>query len=253
MIFAPDCLEGKRVLVSGASSGLGQATAVQMSRCGASIVLCGRDRERLEATLSDLSGSDHQVVAADISSADTAYAMTKTAIADGGPLHGVFYSAGQSTVAPVRLTKDKHLDEAFGAAVFGAFGVARAVSGKGALVDKGSLIFMSSVAATRGRQGMSAYSASKAAIGGLVRSMAIELAPRGIRVNGIAAGAVATAMHNNFADNVNEEMLASYRNLHLLGFGEPDDVANYAVFLMSDAARWVTGQDILLDGGYTAK
>lgn len=253
MIFAQDCLAGRRVLVTGASSGLGQATAILMSRCGASLVLCGRDRERLEATLLELTGNDHQLVAADLSSADSAFAMTKAAIAEGGPLHGVFYSAGQSIVTPVRLTKDKQLQDAFGAALFGAFGVARAVCGKGAMADGGSLIFMSSVSAVRGRQGMAAYSASKAGIGGLVRSLAVELAPRGIRANGIAAGAVATAMHENFAESVSAEMLANYRDLHPLGFGKPDDVANCAVFLMSEAARWVTGQDLLIDGGYAAK
>lgn len=253
MIFASDCLDGKRVLVTGASSGLGRETAIQMSRCGASIVLCGRNQERLEATLGGLSGGGHQIVTADLSDADSAFAMTKAAIVEGGALSGVFYSAGESIVAPVRMTKNRQLEEAFAAGLYGAFGVARAISGKGGMADGGSLIFMSSVAAIRGRQGMAAYSAAKAGIGGLVRSLAIELAPRRIRANGIAAAAIETAMHDELTSSLNEEMLADYRDLHLLGFGRPEDVANYAVFLMSDAARWITGQILSLDGGYTVR
>lgn len=253
MIFAPDCLVGRRILVTGASSGLGREAAVQMSRCGATIILAGRSETRLGETRERLTGDHHQMVSADLSDADTADAMVKTTVAEGGPLHGVFYSAGESVLAPVRTTKTAQLEQVFGAGLFGAFGVARALSRKGALADGGSLAFMSSVSATRGRRGMAAYSATKAGIGGLVRSLAIELAPRGIRVNAIAAGAVVTAMHDEFAETVSEEMVNNYQDLHLLGFGRPEDIGYAAVFLMSDASRWITGQNLPVDGGYTAK
>jgi NAD(P)-dependent dehydrogenase (short-subunit alcohol dehydrogenase family) len=253
MIFASDCLAGRRILVTGASSGLGRATAVELSRAGATIVLAGRNEARLAAAAAELSGSGHQTVSADLSTADAADAMVKDAVAAGGPLHGLFYSAGESVLAPVRTTKAAQLEQVFGAGLFGAFGAARALSRKGAMVDGGSLAFMSSVSATRGRRGMAAYSATKAAIGGLVRTLAIELAPRAIRVNAIAAGAVVTAMHDEFAETVSEEMVANYKDLHLLGFGRPEDIGHAAVFLMSEASRWITGQNLPVDGGYTAK
>lgn len=253
MIFAPDCLAGRRILVTGASSGLGREAAIQVARCGATVILAGRNEERLAETASSLSGMGHRTVACDLSNADSADALLKGIVAEGGPLHGVFHSAGESVLAPVRTTKTQQLEQVFGAALFGAFGLARAASRKGALNDGGSLVFMSSVSATRGRRGMAAYSATKAGVGGLVRTLAIELAPRGIRVNAIAAGAVVTAMHEDFAGVVSEEMVRNYRDLHLLGFGRPEDIGYSVVFLMSDAARWITGQDLPVDGGYTAR
>ena len=253
MIFARDCLSGKRILVTGASSGLGREAAIYLSRCGAQVVLAGRDETRLMATLAQLDGKGHETLNADISTADAADEMVKQAVATVGSLHGLFYSAGESVLAPVRATKSAQLEQAFGAGLFGAFGAARALSRKGAMADGGSIVFMSSVSATRGRRGMAAYSASKAAVGGLVRTLAIELAPRDIRVNAISAGAVVTAMHDQFADTVSDEMVTNYRDLHLLGFGRPEDIAYSAIFLMSEASRWITGQNLPIDGGYTAK
>jgi NAD(P)-dependent dehydrogenase (short-subunit alcohol dehydrogenase family) len=253
VIFSPDCLAGRLILVTGASSGLGRETAIQLSRVGARVALTGRNQERLEQTRAELQGDGHLAITADLSSDEPADALVKQVVSEGGPLHGIFYSAGESVLAPVRTTKKQHLDAVFGSGVFGAFGVARACSRKGAMVDGGSLVFMSSVSATRGRRGMAAYSAAKAAIGGLVRTLANELAPRAIRVNAIAAGAIVTAMHEEFAETVSDEMVTNYQDLHLLGFGRPDDVANAAIFLLSDGSRWITGTNLPIDGGYTAK
>lgn len=253
MIFASDCLAGRRILVTGGSSGLGRETAVQLSRCGASVLLAGRNEERLQQTRELMSGDGHALIAADLSDIDAADDMVKRAVSAGGALHGIFYSAGESVLAPVRTTKAQHIETVFGAGLFGAFGVARAASRKGALADGGSLVFMSSVSASRGRRGMAAYSAAKAAIGGLVRTLAIELAPRSVRVNAIAAGAVITAMHTDFAETVSDDMVSNYQDLHLLGFGQPEDIGYCAAFLMSDASRWITGQNLPVDGGYTAK
>ncbi len=119
--------------------------------------------------------------------------------------------------------------------------------------DGGSVVFMSSVVALRGRRGMVAYSSAKAATSGAVRGLAIELADRGIRVNAIAAGAIETGIHDDVVARLGEEMVASYKALHPLGFGHLDDIANAALFLLSDAARWITGIDLSVDGGYAAK
>jgi NAD(P)-dependent dehydrogenase (short-subunit alcohol dehydrogenase family) len=100
---------------------------------------------------------------------------------------------------------------------------------------------------------MVAYSAAKAAVDGMVRALAAELAGRRIRVNSIISGAVATAMHNDFVETVNATLVDNYRNLHLLGFGEPSDIADAATFLLSDASTWITGTSLVVDGGYTAK
>ncbi len=141
----------------------------------------------------------------------------------------------------------------FGSAVYAAAGLARAAAQKGGLKDEGSLVFMSSVAGSSGQVGMSAYSAAKAAVDGMVRSLACEFAPRRIRVNAIAAGAVRTPMHDRLTHGAADEVLGNYENMHLLGFGEPEDIANAAAFLLGPAGRWITGTTWVIDGGYLCK
>lgn len=254
MIFAPDSLSGKHIVVTGASSGLGQAAAVHLSALGASLSIVGRDEGRLGATLSSLaSGGTHAAHAADVGEFGGADALIQRIVTESGAIDGLFHSAGSSLVMPMRLTKEAQVEDLFGAAVMGALGMAKALSRKAAMNDGGALVFMSSVSAVRGRRGMVAYSAAKAATSGMVRALAIELAERRIRVNSITAGAVETAMHKSFVDSVSDELVAGYRDLHPLGFGQPDDVASAVAFLLSDASRWITGIDLPVDGGYAAK
>jgi NAD(P)-dependent dehydrogenase (short-subunit alcohol dehydrogenase family) len=156
-------------------------------------------------------------------------------------------------VLPVKLLRNRHLDEVFGAGVRGAFGIARAAAKKNVLADGGSLVLMSSVASVCGRPALSAYCAAKAAVDGLVRSLAVEFADRRIRVNSITAGAVETAMHKDFVRSISDAARKDYEDFHLLGFGKPEDVANAALFLLSDAGRWITGTAMAVDGGAAAK
>lgn len=253
MIFSPDAFSGRRILVTGASSGLGRATAVELAQHGARLALVGRSEERLVETQAKLAGEGHSIHALDISDAEVSADAVQAIAKSHGVLSGIFHSAGTAIILPARVTKSRHLDDVFGAGVRGAFGVARAAAKKGVLEDGGSLVFMSSVSALRGRQGMSAYSAAKAAVDAMVRVLAWELAERRIRVNSIIAGAVETAMHQDFVGTANEELVRNYRDLHLLGFGKPEDIAMAAMFLLSDASRWVTGTNMVVDGGYTAK
>jgi NAD(P)-dependent dehydrogenase (short-subunit alcohol dehydrogenase family) len=243
-------LANRKIVVAGASSGLGRAAALSLADAGAELVLLGRNEERLR-DVSDRTGG-HRWMSVNLTSDDAADDAIRAIAADGA-IHGVFHSAGTSLVAPMRMTKAAQIQDLFGAAVFGALGVARAVSRKGVMHDGGSVVFMSSVSALRGRRGMVAYSASKAATSGMVRALAIELADRSIRVNAITAGAIETEMHHDFANSVSEEMVRNYRNLHPLGFGHAEDVAQAVMFLLSDASRWITGIDLPVDGGYAAK
>lgn len=253
MIFSADALAGKRILVTGASSGLGRASAQLLASLGAQLVLSGRNEERLEAARASLAGDGHLARAGAMADADGTAEMVGAIAKEVGPLDGIFHSAGTSLVLPAKLTKDSHIDDLFAAGVRGALGIARAAGRKGVIADRGSLVFMSSVSSWRGRPGMVAYSAAKAAVDGMVRALASEVAGRRIRVNSIISGAVATEMHNNFVEAMNETIVSNYRDLHMLGFGEPDDIANAVAFLLSDASAWITGASIPVDGGYTAK
>jgi NAD(P)-dependent dehydrogenase (short-subunit alcohol dehydrogenase family) len=253
LVFAPQSFSEKRIVVTGASSGLGKGTASLLASLGASLVLIGRDEDKLTEVLTSLPGKLHSYEAVDLSEDGSADEAIKSIAAQHGPIDGLFHSAGSSLVSPIRMTKQRQIDDLFGAAVFGGLGIARALARKGAMQDGGSIVFMTSVSALRGRKGMVAYSAAKAATSGLVRALAIELSERRIRVNGIAAGAVATEMHDNFVKSVHQDMVKNYESLHPLGFGLPDDVANAVAFLLSDASRWITGVDLSVDGGYAAK
>lgn len=250
MTFATNALAGRRIVVAGASSGLGRAAAIVLANAGAELTLLGRNEARLREVAEATGGQAWRQV--DLSDDNAADAVIRD-IAKDAPIDGIFHSAGTSLVAPMRMTKTAQIDDLFGAAVYGALGVARAASRRGVLRDGASLVFMSSVSSLRGRRGMVAYSSAKAATSGLVRALAVELAERRIRVNSIAAGAIETEMHHDFANSVSEEMVRNYRDLHPLGFGRAQDIADAVLFLLSDASRWITGVDLSVDGGYAAK
>lgn len=252
MIFSDQALAGQTILVTGASSGIGRATAQMIARCGARVVATGRDEARLTATVADLPGRDHRQFAARLDDPDEVAERVAATAIDLGGLSGIFHSAGNELILPARLTKARQIENVFGASVLGAFGIARAVARMNVMKPDSSVILMSSVSAQRGRAGMVAYSAAKSAIDGLTRSLACELAPKSIRVNAIAAGGVETEMHQRLARGLSEGGMAAYESQHLLGFGMPEDIAAAAVFLLSPSARWVTGAVWTIDGGYLA-
>ncbi|RZL04459.1 MAG: SDR family oxidoreductase [Rubrivivax sp.] len=252
-LFSSEALQGKRVLVTGATSGIGRATAILLSQCGAAVVLSGRDGERLAQTEALLSGTGHHAAATSLDNLEQVSDWVKNLALQMGPFDGVFHAAGIASLRPARMLKQSNVDEVFGSSIMAALGMAKAASQKGVLNDQASVVFMSSVAGSRGQAGMTAYSAAKAAIDGLVRSLSCELAPRAIRVNALAAGAVKSEMHQSITAQLGDAGISAYEQHHLLGFGHPQDVAQSALFLLSAASRWITGTTLVIDGGYMVK
>jgi len=241
--FNPFSLEGKRILVTGASSGLGQAIALQCARMGAEIVATGRDTTRLEQlqielkTISDLS---HRWLAAELTDPAQRDALVNGL---GGEIDGLVHSAGISRLCPVKQITTKHFHEVIGINVEAPVLLTQAVLKKNLLRQDGAVLFISSVAAYIGVGGVGVYSGSKAALIAFARCLATELVKRRIRVNCLCPGIVETPLTANLVSDVSGH--------YPLGFGKPEDIANAAIYMLSDASRWVTGATLVMDGGLT--
>jgi NAD(P)-dependent dehydrogenase (short-subunit alcohol dehydrogenase family) len=242
----------KKILVVGASSGIGIGIAYNLHHGGATLYLQGRNEAKLKEVLSGIDNAErHQACIADLSNEESI-----SNLVDALPvLDGLIYNAGVIKTLPARYISRAAIDEIFTVNVFGTMILLKLFLKQKKISDGASICFISSIAARYAHIGNSIYSASKGALNSFARSMALELAPRGIRVNTISPGMVRTPLVENMAGGlVNEEQL----NLHLknypLGrFGQPKDIGSLAAFLMSDEAAWITGTDITIDGGYSIK
>lgn len=254
----PFSLEGRTILITGASSGIGRACAIACARAGARVVLMGRNRDRLDETLGMMSptasgGGTHLPLTTDLTDFDGLRALVTKAVAEAGPFAGVLHAAGISTTLPLNAATHARLDELFRTNVYAAYLLTREVCRKGNYAPTGaSIVFFSSIMAVAGESGKSLYSMSKGALLAGMRSLALEYAPRGIRMNAVSPGAVLTPMNASLPHMADPEARKRLAQSHPLGLGTPEDVAHACIYLLSDAARWVTGTDLRVDGGYTA-
>lgn len=251
-LFAPGLLQDRRLLITGASSGVGAATARLCAGLGARLVLVGRDRQRLEATLAGLAGQGHLLQPADLAMADALHDLIRALPPEWRPLDGAFHGAGLERLRPARLSRRADLDGLMAVTTGAALALGRAAAARDLVAPGSALVLMGSVAARCGSPGLAAYSAAHGATEALARSLATELAPRSITVNVLLAGAVDTPMHRRICGALSAEGVEDYRRRHPLGFGSADDIAAMAAFLLSPGGRWITGSAIVIDGGYSA-
>lgn len=245
MFQHPFHLHGKTVLVTGATSGIGRAVAVECARVGARLVISGRDQERLNQTMAMLEcvgtgSAGHLACAAELTDA----AQIDMLVAAAGEVDGVVHAAGISGVAPMRMLRQAAMQNILDINFMSPLMLTQKLMYKKSLKSGASLVFLSSIAAHTATLGLSPYAASKAALEGMIRPLALEIAPRGMRVNALAPGIVDTPMVNRDAD-----LMDTQRKLYPLGLGTPEDVAYAAIYLLSDASRKVTGTRLHLDGG----
>ena len=255
MNYNPFSLANKVILVTGASSGIGAQCAIDCSRMGAKVILVARNEERLKQTLNRMEGDGHLVLPFDLSSSDGLKETIKEVVGQVGKINGVVNCAGISSVTPLKLVTDELLDQFFRTNVYAAINLSKEVTRAGNYDKEGgcSIIFLASIMGLCGEKCKTMYSATKGALIAAARSMACELAKNRVRVNVVSPGAIETPINAKLPHMADPELRKELEAKHLLGLGECSDISNACIYLLSDAAKWVTGQNLIVDGGYTCK
>ena len=248
----PMDLTGRRMLVTGASSGIGRATAQLLAKLGARIVATGRDAVRLAATLETLHGTGHEAAAFDLSAIDSIPGFVQKLAAEGGALAGIAHCAGIQIGKPVRVTDQAFMDQMFRVNVESGIALARGLRQRGVAAPGASLVLLSSVSALVGQASNVVYCASKGAVLAATRALAVELMRDGIRVNAVLPALVETEMADRFRATMTEAQWQAYVAQYPMGIGRPEDIANAVGFLLSDASRWINGIGLVVDGGVLA-
>jgi len=238
-------LKGRHILVTGASSGMGRVFARMISEQGGRVSILARNKERLRQTLDALDGEGHRMYVCDLTDEE----QLKNAVSGIDALDGIVLCAGINDFVPVKFIKQEKINRMFQTNYFSQLLLVQMLLKKKLVNKNASIVFISSISSMLGVQGTLLYASSKGAINSAVRVMASELASQGIRVNAICPGIVKTEMLSG--TNVDEEMFTKHAEKYPLGLGTPEDVGNAVLFHLSDASRWLTGQCMILDGGFT--
>jgi len=250
-------LKRKQILVTGASSGIGKGIALFSAKAGASgLMLCGRDEVRLMEAVNGIKENHSEInvvqFLGDLNESKTIPDLCAAIKEKFGQLDGIVFSAGVDKTMPLKLTGEKIMTDLLRINSVIPFETVRQLLKNELVVDGASIIFISSVMGFLGQPGKIAYSASKGALISSAKSLALELAPKKIRVNVLAPGIVETAMTKKIFSMLPEEANRKMEEMHPLGYGQPEDVAAPAIFLLCDESKWITGSTLVMDGGYSA-
>jgi len=246
----PFDLTGKRILITGASSGIGRACAVCAAKLGATIVLTGRRQAALEETVANCEGEGHLIVSGDI----TSPAFVKDLVEKSGKMDGLVHAAGIAPMCPVGILASAEVESVMRTNYYSFLELMKYYSKNRFRNGTLSVVAVSSVSAESGWSGGVGYCGSKGALSASVRALAMELASKGVRVNAVCPSNIKTPLYEAGALDLNDE--ASLKELikkQPLGLGEPEQVAWTVCFLLSDAASFITGVNLPVDGGYLAQ
>lgn len=242
--YNPFSLVGKTILITGASSGIGRATAIECSKLGATCVITGRNEERLHETRAQMVGDGHLIIVADIATQDGIDVLVEQT----PNIDGLVNNAGISYSRPIKFYKQDDLERVFQVNVFSPMLLVKGLLRKKRLNDYGSIIFTSSIAAFRSNLGNGGYGASKSALMTYMRYCARELANRRIRANSIHPGMVETPLIRGGAFS-EDDLLRDISNYPLGRYGRSEEIAHSIIYFLSDASSWVTGTSFIIDGG----
>lgn len=250
--FNPFSLKGKTILVTGASSGIGKATAVNAAKFGATLIITARDAQRLQETYCALEGQgerEHKQIIADLTNEE----HFNNLLAEVPNLNGLVLCAGKGLTLPIQFASKEKFDDIFNINFFAPVELLRMLYKKKKLQTESSVVLLSSLGGTQifsGGNGI--YGASKSALNAVMKFAAKEFSVRKIRVNSICPGMVDTPLIHR--GTISDEQLLEDQKRYPLGrYGQPEDIAYAAIYLLSDAASWITGQAFVLDGGVSIK
>ena len=247
-MYNPYSLEGKTVLVTGASSGIGRATAIECSKLGAKVVITARHEERLKETLNALEGDGHQLILCEMTSDDDLTTLVETVPV----LDGLVCNAGINKLVPIRQLKAEDLNHIFEVNTFSSIILLQKLMKKKKLAEDASVVYTSSISGIGAAAvGESMYIASKGALSAFVKAAALECSKKGIRVNAVCPGMVKTEMSDAY--DLNEGDNEDLKNYPLGRYANPTDIAWAIIYLLSNASSWVTGTNLVIDGGLTTR
>lgn len=243
-------LQDKKILITGASSGIGAGMANQAAKQGAQLILVARNAARLESVHQQLESVPflHQSFVCDLISQSDLDRLA----ASIEPLDGLVLNAGAVKLAPIAFINDNVVDDLFEVNIKSSIRLLQRLVRAKKIKKGASIVFISSIATQKVTVGNAVYNATKGAVNALVKSVALELAPKQIRANAILPGFIPTGILHN-GDVSPEELEVHKKNYPLGRYGTPEDVANLAQYLLSDASQWMTGSLINLDGGFSIK
>ena len=248
--FNPFSLVGKTILVTGASSGIGRQCAIDCSKMGAKIVAIGRNQERLDEVINEMKG-DGVNYSYDLSNIKGIKELVAKIVEEHGKLDGFIHAAGIEVTNPVKLSKPEEYESIFQLNCLSAFEIIKNLCGIKTFNKGGSIVLISSISGVIARKGLSSYAASKGALMSAARVMALEMAPREVRVNTVSPGTILTPMMQKALNAMEENNRKKRVEGFPLGLGKTTDISNACIYLLSDASQWVTGQNLIIDGGYT--
>ena len=247
MMYNPFSLEGKIILVTGASSGIGRAIAIECSKMGATVILSARNEERLHETLLQMEGSGHMLIVADLNKEDE-----RKKLIDISPiLDGLVNCAGITKTLPFPFVGAEVLTTVMNVNFTAPILMSAELVKRKKFSKDSSIVFVSSISGvTCAVKGNSMYSASKGAINGIAKNMALDLASKGVRVNCVNPGQIDTSILDEGIITP-EQLIEDKKRYPLKRYGKPEEVAYAVIYLLSDASSWVTGSNLVIDGGFT--
>ncbi len=246
----PMDLTGKRILISGASGGIGRATSKRLSELGATLVLTDIKEDRLEEVVETLDGKGHAFYVMNFKDIDSIEGTIDLICKENGIFNGFVHCAGIAPMRPFKMTKYDDVLPTMQVNFFSFVEIVRCITQKKRFADGGSIVAMSSTGAIHGKPTKVAYSASKAAIDAAIRCMICDLQKRKIRINSVMPSWVNTNMYKSFLrDYPDSKDIREIEERQYMGVSDPEEVANVIGFLLSDATKTITGTSILMDGG----